>query len=251
MIKKTIVILLTLVLSMPVLPCNATVNNEPEPNSTKVENTKIEINVLSNLEQQVQEKKKQNEELIRLDKERKRIETILNENTRKNNVHVYEADVTSISNITANELSQVFYKLGKDRMAQYSQAFVDAERKYGINALFLAAVAAHESGWGSKAGGENGTNLTGYCVYNNESIGYTFNSGYEGILETARLLKADYLTPGSKHYYGTSVEDINTDYCLYQDMKTTDYRWTGSITSIENKFENVYQHEVKTLEKAL
>jgi hypothetical protein len=79
---------------MPVLPCNATVNNEPEPNSTKVENTKIEINVLSNLEQQVQEKKKQNEELIRLNEERKRIEAILNENARKNNVHVYEADVT-------------------------------------------------------------------------------------------------------------------------------------------------------------
>jgi beta-N-acetylglucosaminidase len=253
MIKKTIVILLAMSINMPVLNCNATVNEIlPEPNSMiKVEDT---INTFPNsalhpIEQQFQEKKKENEELKKQEEERKRVQAINDENTRRNNVHVYYADVTSTSGITAEELSQVFNKLNEPKMAQYSQAFIDAEKEYGVNALFLAAIAAQESGWGSKAGGTNGTNLTGHCVYNSQSIGTTFNSGYESIMETAKLLRNNYLTSGAKNFHGYGVEDVNTDYCLHQDMKTTDYTWTGYVVSIENLLEKTYHHKVKTLLK--
>lgn len=254
MIKKTLVILLAVIISMPMHKSNATViMNQPEPSSTiKVEDTTnliIKSPALLTIESMVQLKKEENEELKKQEEERKRIQAIIDENTRKNNVHIYAADVTSVSGITAEELTQVFYKIGKPKMAQYAQAFIDAEKEYKVNALFLAGIVAQESGWGSKAGGTNGSNLTGYAVYNVGYTGSTFNSGYEGILETAKLLKKDYLTPGAPHYHGVSVEDVNTDYCLKTDMKTTDYKWTSFVTSIENKLEKVYHHEVKTLQK--
>lgn len=261
MIKKTLVILLALSINMnmPVLKCNATVNEIlPEPSSMiKVEdeipNFTLRNPALQKLNKMIEKKKKENDEIARIKEQqkqnRKKVQAIIDENTRKNNVHVYAADVTSLSGITAEELSQVFYKLGKPRMIQYSQAFVDAERIYKVNALFLAAIAAQESGWGSKAGGANGTNLTGHCVYDSSSIGTTFNSGYESIIETAKLLLKDYLTPGGTSFNGVSVEDVNARYCLKDDRKTIDYNWTSYVTSIENLLEKTYHHKVKTIQK--
>ena len=260
MIKRTIVLLLAVVINTPVLRSNATtvIETKPESNSMiKVEDTlkdyKYTNPALLKIEHLVQEKeienkkKKQLEEQIR--QENERIQSIANENARKENVHVYAANVTSISGIKVEELKQIFINIGKPKMAQYAQAFIDAEKQYKVNALFLAAIVAQESGWGSKAGGTNGTNLTGHCVYNSSSVGTTFNSGYESILATAKLLKEDYLTPGAKSFNGYGVQDVNTRYCLKDDMKTTDYKWTSFVTSIENNLEKVYHHNIKTIEK--
>lgn len=261
MIKKTIAILLMIVVAIPSLRTNATVL-VPEQNSTiiKVEDKSKDLNdsiSLIKMASNIDTFMKAVEEATRINKEKaikqqiidKAKQTVIDNNTRKNNVHVYQANLISVSGITVEELNQVFYKIGKSQMAKYSQAFIDAEKQYGVNALFIASIVAQESGWATKAGGTNGTNLTGHGVYNAQEIGTTFNSGYEGILETAKLLKEDYLTPSGKYFNGYSVEDVNLRYCLFQDMKTTDYKWSAAITSIENNFEKVYQHEVKTLEQ--
>jgi beta-N-acetylglucosaminidase len=265
MIKKTIAILLMIVVTIPSLKTNATVL-VPEQNSTttiKVEDKLLNptsyqyLTVtdfrLKNFIEIVEEAKKLKEEIKAAQEKQAAIDkarqAVIDDNSRKNNVHVYQENLTSVSGITVEELNQVFYKIGKPKMAKYSQAFIDAEKQYGVNALFIASIVAQESGWATKAGGTNGTNLTGHAVYNAQATGTTFNSGYEGILETARLLKEDYLTSSGKYFNGYSVEDVNLHYCLLQDMKTTDYKWSVAITNIENTFEKVYQHDVKTLEQ--
>lgn len=81
--------------------------------------------------------------------------------------------------------------------------FIAAQDKYGIDAVFLAAVAAEESGWGRYQFRKN--NVFGF-------EGFDFNSQKECVDYVARYLSAEYLTPGGKYYEGTSVEAINKHY---------------------------------------
>lgn len=81
--------------------------------------------------------------------------------------------------------------------------FITAQDKYGIDAVFLAAVAAEESGWGRYQFRKN--NIFGF-------EGFDFSSHEECVDYVARYLSAEYLTPGGKYYEGTSVEAINRHY---------------------------------------
>lgn len=106
-------------------------------------------------------------------------------------------------------------------------AFVQAEREYGVNAYFLASIVALESGWGDSPRANNGSNnLTGYAVYSDHSEGTYFSSKEECIMETARLLKEDYLTSGGKYFSdGYSSYHINIKY-------SADTNWCNKVENI-------------------
>ena len=53
-------------------------------------------------------------------------------------------DLNTISGFSAEELTAGL----KGELANLAEDFVLAEQEYGVNAVFLAALAAHESGWG-------------------------------------------------------------------------------------------------------
>lgn len=169
------------------------------------------------------------------------------EQKRKDNVRVYMDDVTIKSNITVNELNAVFDNIGQPQMKEFSNIIISCEQEYDINAFFLTALIAHESGWTKLPNGLNKTNLTGYTVYNSSSYGRSFTSKNECIKKTADLLRNDYLNIGGQYYNGVSVYDVNVKYCLYDDMKTTDYHWSEDIVNIQNHLESVYQHKIKSL----
>jgi beta-N-acetylglucosaminidase len=180
------------------------------------------------------------------DKKRKEIEK---ENYRKENVRVYKDDISIVSNITEEELNQIFDLKGKPQMKKLSNAFIDSEKQYGINAFTLVAIVAQESAWAKEPGG-NGSNFTGYCIhYGVESKGSQFSGGYYNILETARLLKEDYINPNGKYYCGgKSIYDINKYYCLTKDKSKADYTWGDFIINIQNDLEKIYHKQIKTLE---
>lgn len=117
-------------------------------------------------------------------------------------------------------------------LVDVSNAFVDAEEKYGVNAYFLAAIAAQESMWGKSDRAIYQNNLTGHAVYNSYAEGTYFSSWYESVMSTAILLKEDYLAPGGISYNGLSSRDVNKRYCFYEDGKTIDYGWSSSIDEI-------------------
>lgn len=113
--------------------------------------------------------------------------------------------VLTPSNLTADQLRKgLLYDL-KD----CADAFIQAEKETGINAIFLSSVAAYESGWGRSNVAKSYNNLFGWT----SSSGYAkFDSYYDCILTVAERMKNLYLTPTGKYFRGYEVSDINKCY---------------------------------------
>ncbi|RSD21125.1 SH3 domain-containing protein [Mesobacillus subterraneus] len=84
------------------------------------------------------------------------------------------------------------------------QSFIDAGNKYGLNALYLAAHAIHESGYGTSNISFGKYNLFGFGAYDaTPYIGaFRFKSIEQNIDYIARAMKATYLNPGNWKYKG-------------------------------------------------
>ena len=84
-----------------------------------------------------------------------------------------------------------------------SDDFIHAEQKYGVNAVFLAAVAALESGWGR------------YCFKENNIFGWSgksFESKAECIDFVASKIAEHYLSEEGKYYNGKTLSGVNICY---------------------------------------
>lgn len=101
--------------------------------------------------------------------------------------------------------------------------FLQAERKYGVNALYLAGIAALESGWGRYCFEEN--NIFGfYC-------GKTFPSKSACIDYVAAFMRENYLSQGGKYYNGATLEGIN---CYWNGNP----QWVREVEAIKTQIEN-------------
>ena len=146
---------------------------------------------------------------------------------------IYSYDNVLIpSNVTAEELVKGL----RYNLRSCAQYFVEAEKQYGINAIFLASIAAHESGWGRSSLAINKNNLFGYKQAGGGGTFREFSSLEECILYVAQVLKNSYLTEGGKYYNGTSVADVNVKYCSGTD-------WAPQIDSIANSIVNKIMEE--------
>ena len=109
------------------------------------------------------------------------------------------------SNLTAEELRTVLLYDLKD----YSEYFIEAERTTGVNAVFLASIAALESGWARSDVAKEKNNIFGWIG----SDGYMrFNSVRECILFVADCLKSNYLSEDGIWFEGYEVADVNIHY---------------------------------------
>lgn len=145
------------------------------------------------------------------------------------------SNVTKSSNATITHMRRA---LKGTALYDLASAYIEAEKTYGVNAYVLAAITGLESKWGTSDRAVNDNNLTGFAVYNNSAAGRKFNSKEECILETAKLLKENYLTPGGVSYNGLSVKDINTRYCFLEDESAPDYTWYKKVVSIAISLKN-------------
>ena len=164
-------------------------------------------------------------------------------------------DVTKTSNLTSAQLTSILNshgggKGGAKNFVPYSQALISAEQKYHVNALFLVAVNAWESGWMkspiSKAcnnlGGvtESASHPSNGCGSNPGHKFAYFNSVGEYIDYHANLLHSSYLTEGGAYYNGKAVSDVQKKYCPLSDSGCE--RWASGVTSIGNSlFKQVQQ----------
>ncbi|MCM3489961.1 S-layer homology domain-containing protein [Alkalihalophilus marmarensis] len=82
--------------------------------------------------------------------------------------------------------------------------FIEAQEKYGINALYLFGKAIHESSYGLSVIAEQRKNLFGYGAYDSDPLGNAkpFNSFEESIHHVANSMNNRYLTPGGDQYRG-------------------------------------------------
>ena len=112
-------------------------------------------------------------------------------------------------------------------LPEYAKYYLQAEAEYNVNAVFLAAVSALESGWGKSYLAVNKNNLFGWK--GGSSYRY-FNSVEECIMHVAKYLRKNYLTPGGSYFNGYSVEAVGVVYC-------TSSSWASQVNGIMRDIE--------------
>lgn len=129
-------------------------------------------------------------------------------------------DLRTKSSVTANQINQYLVGYGKataENSILYNtgQLFIDAANKYGLNALYLAAHAIHESNFGKSQISLAKNNLFGFGAYDlTPFVGAVkFDSVKSNIDYIAQEMKATYLNPNNwKHqgtYLGYTIKDSN------------------------------------------
>ena len=119
--------------------------------------------------------------------------------------------------------------------ANNAQYFYYIEKQYHINGIFVAAVAIHESAWGTSKIALEKNNLFGYGAYDSSpyNSAYNFSNYSESIDLLARVFMKYYLNPKGtniyggevatgSYYYGATLTGVNTKYA-------TDKNWANRV----------------------
>ncbi len=118
-------------------------------------------------------------------------------------------DLRTQSPVTAKQIndyiaSYVNLKGKKSVLTGQGQLFIDAGKLYGVNALYLAAHAIHESGFGTSAISLGKSNLFGFGSYDATPFiaSFKFSTVRENINYIALEIKTTYLNPSNWKYNG-------------------------------------------------
>lgn len=168
-----------------------------------------------------------------------------NTNTNTNTKSASELKNTLSFNMTLNKPSglslEQFRKIlieDNDKnniFANNAQYFYYIEKQYNINGVFVAAVAIHESAWGTSKIALEKKNLFGYGAYDSSpyNSAYNFSNYSESIDLLARVFVKYYLNPKGtsiyggevatgSYYNGATLTGVNTRYA-------TDKNWAKRV----------------------
>jgi len=128
-----------------------------------------------------------------------------------------EMDLTAPSGLTLSDYKTILGYNANDKNSIFAdnyEAFYNAEQKYGVNGIFIAAVGIHESAWGTSYLAKEKNNLFGYRAYDRDPINSAqdFESYESAINVVAEALSKNYLTPTGSFYNGTTIESVNKKY---------------------------------------
>ncbi len=115
-------------------------------------------------------------------------------------------------------------------LPRLGSAFLEAERREGINARYLVAHAMLESGWGTSDIARLKHNLFGYNAFDRDPWRYAarYRTYEQGILAVAQVIRDQYLTPGGRWWYGfTTLRGVNRYYA-------SDVHWADKIAVLAN-----------------
>ena len=152
------------------------------------------------------------------------------------------------SGLTLDQFKQIFENDSNDKNNVFkdnAEYFYYVESQYNINGIFVAAVAIHESGWGTSSISENKKNLFGYGAYDSDPSGsaYTFQSYAEGIDLVSRVFIKYYLNPKGTpiyggetatgtYYEGATLTAVNKRYATDKNWANAVFKW---MTYLYNK----------------
>lgn len=140
-------------------------------------------------------------------------------------------DITFLSAITASELN---YVLKNAPMQGLGESFINAELDTGINAVFLAAIAIHESNWGKSTLATERNNLFGFAAYTSTpENAIAFASKEDAIAYVAQFLRTHYID--GDYYRGHTIRDIN-------ELYAADKNWSIQIFSTMQKIDEILQN---------
>lgn len=152
------------------------------------------------------------------------------------------------SGLTLDQFKQIFENDSNDKNNVFkdnAEYFYYVESQYNINGIFVAAVAIHESGWGTSSISKNKKNLFGYRAYDSDPSGsaYTFQSYAEGIDLVSRVFVKYYLNPKGTpiyggetatgtYYEGATLTAVNKRYATDKNWANAVFKW---MTYLYNK----------------
>ncbi len=144
-------------------------------------------------------------------------------------------------NKKSDQFKQVLENDTNDRnnvFTENAEYFYYVESQYNLNGLFVAAVAIHESGWGTSEISQNKKNLFGYGAYDRDPYGssYKFETFAEGIDLVSRVFVKYYINmPGTNiyngekavgtYYKGATLTAVNKSYASDKNWANGVYRW--------------------------
>lgn len=145
------------------------------------------------------------------------------------------------SGLSLAQFEKIFANNTNDKkgiMKDNAKYFYYAEQQYNVNGIFLAAVAIHESNWGTSAMAQNKKNLFGYGAYDNKaySSAYSYDGCSASIDMIARVLVKHYLNPKGtsiyggetatgKYYNGATLTGVNKKYATDKNWSNSIYTW--------------------------
>lgn len=145
------------------------------------------------------------------------------------------------SNLTLEQFKKIFENDSNDRnniFKENAEYFYYVEQQYNINGVFVAAIAIHESGWGTSSISLSKKNLFGYRAYDRDPSGNasSFMSYAEGIDLVSRVLVKYYLNPKGTPIYGgetavgtyfkgPTVSAVNKSYATDTNWANGVYKW--------------------------
>jgi len=93
-------------------------------------------------------------------------------------------------------------------------AWITAEEAWRVNAVFLCALACHESDFGRSRIAREKNNLYGYMAYDSDPYGSakSYAKFEDSIEDVCSLLVRNYLYPSGKYYNGPTPAGINVRY---------------------------------------
>ena len=119
-----------------------------------------------------------------------------------------------------------------------AEAFFNAEKKYNVNGLFIAAIGINESAWGTSNIAQTKKNLFGYGAYDRDpyNSSYTFETYEDGIDLVAKIMAKYYLNPAGtkiygdemasgKYYNGPTIAAVNMRYASDTDWAKKVYSY--------------------------
>ncbi|AJG79270.1 N-acetylmuramoyl-L-alanine amidase, family 4 [Bacillus cereus 95/8201] len=137
-------------------------------------------------------------------------------------------DVTLPSNVTAQEIDGFIKEWHPDSpLIGTGQDFIQAQNEYGVSALYLAAHAILESGYGKSEIAYRKHNLFGLRAYDRDPFAYAkyLPSYKDSISYNADYVRKNYLEKGADHFNGYTLPAMNIKYA-------TDKEWAGKIANL-------------------
>lgn len=134
----------------------------------------------------------------------------------------YDINSNILSNcgLSAEQLAEAVKAVRPDNGFTGVQMFLDAEAKYGLNALFILAHAAIESAWATSYFARTRNNLFGFnAVDSNPDEASSYPSQAACVDFYAGFIKEYYLTPGAVYYNGATPHGIFVKYSSSHDTE--------------------------------
>lgn len=145
------------------------------------------------------------------------------------------------SGLTLEQFKKVLSNNEKDKnkiLQNNAEYFYYTEKQYNINGVFIAAVAIHESNWGTSKLATSKKNLFGYGAYDRDpyNSAYSFAKHSEGIDLLGRVFMKYYLNPSGtkiyaqeiatgRYYNGPTLKGVNTKYATDKNWSNKVYEW--------------------------